>query len=60
MIQLLSFFVDVCLLRKGPQDLPASSTLLGICVLLHFLVSVGGELLLSTQPSQPLPGLRCR
>ena len=52
MTRLLNFFVDVCLLRKGPQDLPASGVLLGICIVLHFVVSVGGELLLSTQALQ--------
>lgn len=50
MIRLFNFFVDVCLLRKGPQDLPASSVLLGICIFLHFVFSVVGESLLSTPP----------
>jgi hypothetical protein len=54
MIRLFNFFVDVCLLRKGPQDLSASSVLLGFCILVHFLVGVGGELLLSTEPTEAI------
>ena len=52
MIRLLNFFVDVCLLRKGPQHLPPSVVMLGICIVLHFVVNIGGELLLSTPSSQ--------
>lgn len=52
MTRFFNFFVDVCLLRKGPQDLPASTVLLGFCIGVHFLVGVGGELMLATPPSQ--------
>jgi hypothetical protein len=52
MTRLFNFFVDVCLLRKGPQDLPSSSALLGLCIIVHFLAGVGGEILLSTEPMQ--------
>lgn len=54
MIGLLNLFVDVCLLRKGPRDLPSSGLLLMICMVLHFTFSVGGELLLSTPLQQAL------
>lgn len=29
---LFDLFLDICLFRKGPQDLPASPTLLGLCL----------------------------
>jgi len=37
---LLKYLVDLCLLRAGPQDLPASSTLLILFTLLNVLVSL--------------------
>lgn len=33
-------FVEICILRKGPQDLPASGLLLGIAVCAHTLTSI--------------------
>lgn len=33
-------FVEICILRKGPQDLPASGMLLGISVCAHTLTSI--------------------
>jgi hypothetical protein len=32
----LNLFVEICLFRRGPQDVPASSTLLVICGLVYF------------------------
>ncbi|MBA1446760.1 MAG: hypothetical protein M3H12_19675 [Chromatiales bacterium] len=37
---LLNFFVDLCLLRAAPQDLPASSVILAGTFLLNILVSL--------------------
>ncbi|MGD8589289.1 MAG: hypothetical protein PVG22_10720 [Chromatiales bacterium] len=37
---LLNHFVDLCLLRKGPQDTPFSTLLLGITGVLNVLVGV--------------------
>lgn len=33
-------FLEICILRKGPQDLPASGLLLGIAVCAHTLTSI--------------------
>ncbi len=33
-------FLDICLLRKGPQDLPESSVLLTLCLILYTLTDV--------------------
>jgi hypothetical protein len=35
---LIVFFLDLCLLRRAPQDLPASDTLLGVLVVVDALV----------------------
>ncbi len=35
---LIRLFLDICLLRKGPQDTPASSFLLGLAVMAYCLV----------------------
>lgn len=40
MEKLLKVFVDICLLRKGPQDLPASLFLLGVVVAAHWGLGV--------------------
>jgi hypothetical protein len=37
---LLNYFVDLCLLRTGPQDLPASGVLLSLVTLLNVFVGV--------------------
>ena len=37
MFALLHRFIDICLLRKGPQDLPASGVLLRLAMLLYVL-----------------------
>ena len=33
-------FLDICLLRKGPQDLPKSSVLLTLCLILYTALDV--------------------
>lgn len=40
LLQLLKLVVDICLLRAGPQDLPASSTLPVLAALGYFLSSL--------------------
>lgn len=40
MHRLFGVFIDICLLRAGPQDLPASGFLAGVTVLLHWLLGV--------------------
>lgn len=37
---LLNPFVQICLLRKGPQDLPTSGILLGIALTAHTVMSI--------------------
>jgi hypothetical protein len=37
MKQLIQIYIDICLLRKGPQDLPASQILSSLCLLAYFL-----------------------
>lgn len=37
MLALFNLFLDICLLRKGPQDTPASMALLKICLLAYAL-----------------------
>ncbi len=37
---LFKVFLDICLLKAGPQDLPASSFLLGLAVLSYVLIGV--------------------
>jgi hypothetical protein len=40
MPRLITIWLDICLLRAGPQDLPASRTLLGLTVGSYLLVSL--------------------
>lgn len=40
MTQLIQIFWEICLLRKGPQDLPASHVLLGLSLVAYGTVSV--------------------
>lgn len=47
---LFDLFLDICLFRKGPQDVPASTVLLKIC-LLTYALSGFMVLLLSTSTS---------
>lgn len=37
---LIRFFVELCLLRRAPQDLPGSSTLLGLILVINLVASV--------------------
>jgi hypothetical protein len=37
---LIRFFVELCLLRRAPQDLPGSSTLLGLILFINLVASV--------------------
>ena len=37
---LVHYFIELCLLRKGPQDLPASTTLLQVLLLVYLGVGV--------------------
>ncbi len=40
MLVLIQFFVELCLLRKAPQDLPASSALLGTVLVVDLLAGM--------------------
>lgn len=40
MLKLLNFFVDLCLLRRAPQDLPASQSLLVVVLVVNALVGI--------------------
>ena len=40
LFSILNLFVDICLLRKGPQDVPMSSVLLGLAWLANLLAGV--------------------
>jgi hypothetical protein len=53
---LFDLFFDICLLRRGPQDIPASSTLLWLCVL-AYLVSGYAALLAGVGAAYPLHSL---
>lgn len=54
MLAVLYFFIDLALLRRAPQDLPASSVLFGIVLAVGL---VGGVLLAVTAGSPPLLAL---
>ncbi|MCG6966902.1 MAG: hypothetical protein LJE59_10345 [Chromatiaceae bacterium] len=46
---LIRFFVELAILRRGPQDLPASSTLLSLAAVLNVLIgSANGKALFGT------------
>lgn len=45
MIRLLLRFLDICLLRLSPQDLPASGFLLGLSLLMYTALAFGTALL---------------
>lgn len=45
MIRLLLRFLDICLLRLSPQDLPGSSFLLGLSLLMYAALAFGTALL---------------
>ena len=40
MLQILNFFVDLCLLRRAPQDLPASQSLLVAVLVVNALAGI--------------------
>ena len=42
MFKLVNFFLDIALLRKAPQDLPASSAIFVVVVLLNVIVATIG------------------
>lgn len=48
MLRLLQVYLQICVLRKGPQDLPASKFLLQFCIVLYL---VSGSVLLATEMS---------
>jgi hypothetical protein len=52
MTDLLRLFVQIALLRRGPQDLPASPVLLAVTALTYFVVSF---LVYSALPDMPEP-----
>jgi len=45
MIRLLLRFLDICLLRLAPQDLPGSSFLLGLSLVMYAALAFGAALL---------------
>jgi hypothetical protein len=51
MIALFNLFLDICLLRKGPQDVPASMAMTKMCLLVYGL---SGLLVLLTKASLPV------
>ncbi len=44
MLKILNLVLDICLLRAGPQDVPASRSLLQLMVLSNLVLSVAGLL----------------
>jgi hypothetical protein len=54
LVQLVYFFIDLCLLRRKPQDLPASTTLFGLVLGVALL---GGLLLSMTAGASLLSGV---
>jgi hypothetical protein len=51
MLALFNLFLDICLLRKGPQDVPASTALLKLCLVGYAL---SGLLVLLLNTSIPV------
>jgi hypothetical protein len=52
MTELFRLFVQIGLLRKGPQDLPASGLLLALTVLVYVGINLLGGLLLPSEPGR--------
>ena len=48
MLRLITIWLDICLLRAGPQDVPASRVLLWLTLIAYLLVSF-----LLSQPGYP-------
>jgi len=57
MLELLRLFTQIALLRRGPQDIPASPVLLGLTVLGYFAVNALVSLVLPPIPGAWLPQL---
>lgn len=51
MVALFNLFLDICLFRKGPQDVPASTALLKLCLIAYTL---SGLLVLLLNTSIPV------
>jgi hypothetical protein len=51
MLPLFNLFLDICLLRKGPQDVPASKALVKMCLLAY---GFSGLLVLLTEAPAPV------
>jgi hypothetical protein len=47
MNQLFHLFFDICLLRKGPQDVPASAFLTGTVTAINMIIATLGSVLVS-------------
>lgn len=47
MNQLFHLFFDICLLRKGPQDVPANSFLLSMVTVVNFMIAMLASALVS-------------
>ena len=54
MLKLFNFFLDICLLRRAPQDLPASSTLFFAVLLINVLISAVGVIDVIKNPAMAL------
>lgn len=54
MLRLLTIWLDICLLRAGPQDLPASRALLGVVLVIY----VGVSFLISSTSADTLTALQ--
>ena len=57
MNQLFHLFFDICLLRKGPQDVPSSGFLLGVVTFINTAMAVLGSTVVSTFSSAILQSL---
>ena len=55
---LIQLFIDICLFRKGPQDVPVSRFLLGLILAFNFLLSTG-LLLIEAELIQALSQAAC-
>jgi hypothetical protein len=55
MTELVQLFTQIALLRRGPQDLPASMLLLGLTVVAYLVVNLLLNALLSTANAAELP-----
>jgi hypothetical protein len=51
MTRLITIWLDICLLRAGPQDLPASNVLLALALGAYALVALGVSLMSASLPA---------